>query len=76
MLVFNLCSVAVEKIPHFFVASLPLRNFVLVLGIVSRFVKRDLHLNNFRFGCTYLNMKKCVGIKCQLDETDEFLLRI
>jgi hypothetical protein len=24
---------------------------------VSRFVKKDLHLNKFRFGCTYLNAK-------------------
>jgi hypothetical protein len=46
----------------FFIASLPLTNFILVLGRVSRFVKRDLHFNKFRFGCTYLNMKKCVDL--------------
>jgi hypothetical protein len=62
MLVFNLCSVAVGKNTFPPPPSLPWTNFVLVLGTVSRFVKRDLHLNRFRFGCTYLNMKKCVEL--------------
>jgi hypothetical protein len=41
----------------FVVVSSPLTRFILVLGTVNRFVKKDLHLNKCRFGCTYLNMK-------------------
>jgi len=50
-----------EKKSHFFVASLPLTDFILVLGTVSRFVKKDIHVNKFRFGCMYLNMKNVLS---------------
>jgi len=53
--------VAVGKKCHFFVASLPLTDFILVLGTVSRFVKKDIHFNKFRYGCMYINMKNVLS---------------